>query len=252
VTRLLWAGLDEPGFRYVGPPTKTEGVAAEHAWYHTDLAQLEAVREQPQVIRLQPFSEHRVPHADGELRRLELSDDQFLLVDVVDGAPTLNWTASIGARQFALLVSERINQFGGPEESAGEIMISMAGSSDQFDARLGVQLAASASPDFDQRSEFIRFDGPDIALALQSVPGDVVGEQVKLFGVSAMGLSLDTAVSLMARTATRGLAAHARAASTSLLIARMAELVHLHDNTDSALGWRAASRVEGEATNEQA
>lgn len=77
-----------------------------------------------------PFRELSVPHVDGELRRLELGDDEFLLVDVIDDVPTLNWTASIGGREFALLISEHLEQADDARESSGEIMISMAGISE--------------------------------------------------------------------------------------------------------------------------
>jgi hypothetical protein len=214
-----------------------------------ELQRARVLRNELSSASLPALTERTVPHADGRLYRLELGDagSEFLLVDIVDGVPTLNWTAVIGAREFALLVSERLQQTGDTEDSPGEMFISLAGIADQVGARLGVELADLASPAFDQRSEFIRFDDPDIALALQSLPGSE-GERVKLFGVSAAGLNLDTVRSLMVRTATVGLSAHAWADRGSTLFDRIAELTHLPRQGDPALRWR----IEGEVGNEQA
>ena len=213
-----------------------------------EAAAMERLRDRENWSRsFAPFTEKVVRHGAGELYRLEISADEFVLVDILDGAPTLNWTASIGAREFAALVSKRLDRATEAGEPEGEITVSMAGISDQFDARLGVQLASLASPAFDQRSEFIRFDDADIALALQSLHGDC-GEHVTLFGVSRTGLSLDTVTSLMARTATSNLAAHARRAEQSQLIGRIAALVHLPPSGDPWLTWH----LEGQVKNEQA
>jgi Domain of unknown function (DUF4407) len=229
--------------------TRSEAERRYRAAVRPDAAKAElTARAMPTIpdvssVPLPPFSEQAVPHADGKLNRLEISDEDFLLVDSLDGTPTLNWTASISAREFVRLVSERLERRADPREEPGEIFISMAGVAGQFDARLGVQLGAAASPAFDQRSEFIRFDDRDIALALQNLHGND-GERVTMFGVSAAGLALDTVTSLMSLTATQGLAAHARRADVSSLIGRIAGLTHLPRNGDSALVWHA-EQAEG-------
>jgi hypothetical protein len=104
--------------------------------------------------------------------------------------------------------------------------ISVAGIEDQMDARLGVELAFLASPAFDDRSEFVRFDDEHIAIALQSMHDDE-GKGIKLFGMSSVELDVDAVVSMMARTGTPGIAAHAREAASSPLISRLSKLAQL-------------------------
>lgn len=182
----------------------------------------------PQVSRapakLAPFQAEAVPHEDGELWRLQLSEDEFLLIDSLDGVPTINWTARVGAKEFASLVAERLGP-PGVDGPAAEMTLSVAGIEDQLDARLGIELAFLASPAFDERSEFVRFDDEHVAMALQSMHGDD-GTGVKLFGLASVEMDLDMLVSLLARTGTPGLAAHARA-SDSPLIKRLNELALL-------------------------
>jgi hypothetical protein len=176
---------------------------------------------------LASFRELTVGHADGELRRMEISQEEFVLVDVLDGDQTLNWTSSIGAREFTYLVRvylERLDVSG--ERKPAELTITMDGVSDHFDARLGAQFAASSTPAFDERTEFVRYDDPDITMALETLH-DEGGEHIRMFGVSAAQLSLGTVSWLMASTATALLAAHARIPTGSKLMTRIEALAHL-------------------------
>lgn len=174
---------------------------------------------------LDPFEEEAVQHEDGQLWRLEVSRDEFVLIDSLEGVPTLNWTSVIGAKEFASLVSERLAPVDAGVGTA-EMTISVAGIEDQMDARLGVELAFLASPAFDDRSEFVRFDDEHVAIALQSMHDDE-GESFKLFGMSSVELDLDMLVSMLARTGTPSIAAHAREAANSPLINRLSQLVRL-------------------------
>jgi hypothetical protein len=181
------------------------------------------------AARLAAFTETAIPHADGALRRLAISDDEFLLIDSLDGVPALNWTAEIGARGFSMIVGERLSPVGWDETDnpdSAQIMLSMGGIADRFNARLGVELAALASPTFDERSEFVRFDDDEVTLALQSLHDEEDGH-VKVFGVISSKLDLDAVLGLMARTATPALANHARQPDTSPLVRRMAEVACL-------------------------
>jgi hypothetical protein len=183
---------------------------------------------------LAAFTEHPVAHAEGQLWRLALSDGEFLLVDSIDGIPTLNWTAVIGVREFALLVSERI-ELGERGEPSGTLLISMAGAADEVDARLGVQLASLATSSLDQRCDFIRFDDHQVGMALQSLSDTGNdSEQVRLFGISSAALSMDSVVSLISRTATSGIRAHALEAGRSPLIARLGTLTEQQASRDAA------------------
>jgi uncharacterized protein DUF4407 len=178
---------------------------------------------------LTPFTETSMPHADGQLRRLDISEGEFLLIDSLDGVPTLNWTAEIGAREFASIAGERLGPVDWNDtDDAGspQIMLSMAGIADRFSARLGVEIAALSSPTFDERSEFVRFDDDEVTLALQSLHADD-DSHVKIFGVISSELDLDAVLSLMTRTATPKLADHARQPSVSPLVKRLAEIARL-------------------------
>lgn len=195
---------------------------------------------------LASFKELTVPHADGELRRMEISEKEFVLLDVLDGNQTLNWTSSIGAREFTYLVRvylERLEARG--ERKPGEIMITMDGVSDHFDARLGAQFAAASSPAFNERTEFVRYDDSDLTMALETLHDDG-GEYTRMFGVSASRLSLGTVAWLMASTATKLLAAHAQSPAGSALMKRIEDLAHLAASGRRALPQGATEREEGQ------
>lgn len=181
------------------------------------------------AVPLTPFTETSVPHADGQLRRLDIGNGEFLLIDSLDGVPTLNWTAEIGAREFASIAGERLGpvDWNDPDDGGSpQIMLSMVGIADRFSARLGVEIAALSSPAFDERSEFVRFDDDEVTLALQSLHDDD-DRHVKIFGVISSALDLDAVLSLMARTATPKLADHARQSGASTLVKRLAEIARL-------------------------
>jgi hypothetical protein len=202
-------------------------------------AKQSAIRRSPAsdgaTTPLAAFTEREVAHSDGSLWRLEIGVVDFLLVDSLDGVPTLNWTAAIGVREFALLVSERI-ELGDRSEPSGTLLISVDGAADEVHARLGVRLTSLATASLDRRCEFIRLDDHQVGMALQRLfgAGDN-SEQIRLFGISAAALSMDSVVSLISRTATSGIRAHALEAGSSPLIARLRTRVELRNISGPAV-----------------
>lgn len=171
------------------------------------------------------FTEQVISHADGQLRRLEFGNEEFLLIDSLNGAPTLNWTTVIGARGCALLIAERLGpsiELGGD----GEIILSIQGVTEQLTARLLIQIASTASPSFDEQCDFLRFDAHGVTMALQVVPGED-GKPLRIFGISSGNLDQDTLMTLILRTGTQRIVAHALEGENSTLMAKIAELTHL-------------------------
>jgi hypothetical protein len=172
------------------------------------------------------FFEHVITHAEGQLWRLEVGDNEFLLIDALDGVPTLNWTATISPRECVRLFAEQLGLNGEAGAGNANMILSLHGEVDQINARFGTQIAATASSAFDEECEFLRFDDRQTAMALQILPSND-GKPIKVFGVSSSGLDRDTLASLMRRTGTRWIGAYALDGSNSILVARIAELAGL-------------------------
>lgn len=160
--------------------------------------------------------EIRVPGA--VVRRFDVGDHEFLLIDRAGDALTLNWTTRITVTEFAGLVKE-FNDLGDDE---GRATISMDGVIEDMDPQFALKVALMDSRSFDAACQFFRLDSGGTSIAFQVIPHRR-RHDVKIFGISARALEVSTVFPLLVRTGTDQIVAHALVIGAGGLSGRLAQ-----------------------------
>jgi serine/threonine protein kinase len=170
-----------------------------------------------------PITEEDISHSTGVMRRYNFGRHEFLLVDVLNNALTLNWTTDVSTIEFAELILEQISA----DESGSKITVSVRGVMGDLEAKLGATMVIAGSQSFNDQCEFIRFDDQYITIALQVLPSN--SESMKVFGISAHKLSLDMVFPLIVRTATREIVAHTLRVGSDSFSTRLSTVLDSHE-----------------------
>jgi hypothetical protein len=167
------------------------------------------------------LTEEEVEHEDGTLHRFDLGSDEFVLVDVMGGKPTMNWTTALSAGEFAELVDQYLED----DTEEARVTIGVDEIIDEMGAEIGVALARLGGDPFNEACNFFRLDTEDLSLAYQVLPSSDGSGKIPVFGVSAARLAYTRVFPLIVRTGTEQVNAHILSVRADALAARLEALL---------------------------
>jgi serine/threonine protein kinase len=177
-----------------------------------------------------PLRAEEVEHQDGTLRRFEFGPDEFLLVDRLDGKPTLNWTTGMTPGDFAELVDQYL------EDDTGKatVTVGIGEVADEMSAEIAIAFARLGG-DFDRECNFFRFDTAELSLAYQVLPNSGDSGRTSVLGVTAPRLTLDRVLPLIMRTGTEQVIAHTLSVRVDALPSQLSALLAAQETPEREL-----------------
>jgi serine/threonine protein kinase len=178
----------------------------------------------------QPPRDEEIRHSDGVLHRFDFGSNEFLLVDRMDGKPTLNWTTEMTPGDFAELVDQYLED----NNCEAKATIGVGEVIDEMGAEMGVALARLGGDSFDQACGFFRFDAEDATIVYQVLPSTGSQEKVAVFGVSSPHMGLDRLLPLIMRTGSVQVIAHVLSVRADALPRRLVALMDAQEQIERA------------------
>jgi serine/threonine protein kinase len=171
--------------------------------------------------------EEQVARAGGIVRRFEVGDHEFLIIDRTKDAVTLNWSSRITPSEFAAIVAEQLDA----EDTDGRATLSLSGVINDVAPEFALAVALMDTGSFDKDCDFLRFDIAGISVAYQVMPHKH-RDEVCIFGVSARDLDVGTVFPLLVMSGTEQVLAHALKVGPRSLSGRLTAVLAESAGTD--------------------